>query len=123
MMSGDKYPSLSAFFPAYNDAPSLPSLISTTFAVLEEHVEDYEVIVVNDGSRDGTGRVLEHLRALHGPRLRVITHPQNRGYGAALRSGFAAARKQLVFYTDGDGQYDVRELPALLAQLGRTRGS
>jgi glycosyltransferase involved in cell wall biosynthesis len=122
MMSGDKYPSLSAFFPAYNDAPSLPSLISSTFAVLEEHVEDYEVIVVNDGSRDDTGRVLEQLRALHGPRLRVITHPQNRGYGAALRSGFAAARKHLIFYTDGDGQYDVSELPALLARLGPYTG-
>lgn len=122
MMSGDKYPSLSAFFPAYNDAPSLPSLISSMFAVLEEHVEDYEVIVVNDGSKDDTGRVLDQLRTLHGPRLRVITHPQNRGYGAALRSGFAAARKQLVFYTDGDGQYDVHELPVLLAQLGPYTG-
>ena len=122
MMSGDKYPSLSVFFPAYNDAPSLPALISSTFAVLEEHVEDYEVIVVNDGSQDDTGRVLEQLRALHGPRLRVITHLQNRGYGAALRSGFAAARKHLVFYTDGDGQYDVRELPALLARLGPYTG-
>jgi glycosyltransferase involved in cell wall biosynthesis len=109
-----KFPSLSVFFPAYNDAPSLPPLIRRTFAVLQEHVEDYEVIVVNDGSRDKTGEVLEQLSAEFSPRLRVVTHPENRGYGGALRSGFAAARKECVFYTDGDGQYDVSELPGLL---------
>jgi len=106
------------FFPAYNDAPSLPALIGKTFAVLERHVADYEVIVVNDGSRDNTGRVLEELQRQYGSRLRVITHPSNRGYGGALRSGLEAARKEWVFYTDGDGQYDVGELPSLLAHAG-----
>jgi glycosyltransferase involved in cell wall biosynthesis len=106
------------FFPAYNDAPALPALISSTFAVLERHVDEYEVIVVNDGSRDNTGRVLEELQGQYGSRLRVITHPHNRGYGGALRSGLEAARKEWVFYTDGDGQYDVRELPGLLAHAG-----
>jgi glycosyltransferase involved in cell wall biosynthesis len=109
-----KFPSLSVFFPAYNDAPSLPKLIAKTFAALEQYVEDYEVIVINDGSRDNTGAVLEELRVSHEPYMRVITHEQNRGYGGALRSGFAAARKTWVFYTDGDGQYDVSELPRLL---------
>ena len=106
--------SLSVFFPAYNDAPSLPNLISKTFAVLTRHVADFEVIVVNDGSADATGLVLESLVAEFGPRLRVITHPENRGYGAALRTGFAASTNEFVFYTDGDGQYDVADLPALL---------
>jgi len=110
-----KFRSLSVFFPAYNDAPSLPALISTTFTVLERHAEDYEVIVVDDGSRDATAAVLEGLRARYVPFLRVVTHPQNRGYGGALRSGFAAATREWVFYTDGDGQYDVNELPRLLA--------
>lgn len=105
---------LSVFFPAYNDAPSLPGLITKTFEVLEEHVSEFEVIVVNDGSADRTGAVLAELRVVHGPRLRIVTHPENRGYGGALRSGFAAATKDFVFYTDGDGQYDVGELPALL---------
>lgn len=109
--------SISVFFPAYNDAPSLPSLIGNTFAVLREHVEDYEVIVVNDGSFDETGKVLEDLRQKYEPHLRVVTHPENRGYGGALRSGFAAATRELVFYTDGDGQYDVKELPKLLALM------
>jgi glycosyltransferase involved in cell wall biosynthesis len=91
----------------------LPSLISRTFAILEDIVDDYEVIVVNDGSWDDTGRVLEELQGKYS-RLRVITHTANRGYGGALRSGFAAATKEYVFYTDGDGQYDVGELPLLL---------
>jgi glycosyltransferase involved in cell wall biosynthesis len=113
---------LSVFFPAYNDAPSLPRLIADTFAVLEEHVEDYEVIVVNDGSRDATASVLADLCSRHAPFMRVITHPENRGYGGALRSGFAAAKKEFVFYTDGDGQYDVSELPALLGLMGPRTG-
>jgi glycosyltransferase involved in cell wall biosynthesis len=108
---------VSVFFPAYNDAPSLPSLISKTFAVLEEHVEDFEVIVVNDGSYDNTAEVLAALAAQYGARMRVITHEVNRGYGGALRSGFAAATKDFVFYTDGDGQYDVGELPKLLERM------
>jgi glycosyltransferase involved in cell wall biosynthesis len=109
-----KFPSLSVFFPAYNDAPSLPGLIGATFEILREYVEDYEVVVINDGSYDNTGEVLEELRAKYMPCLRVITHEQNRGYGGALQSGFASAKKEFVFYTDGDGQYDVRELPRLL---------
>ena len=116
------FPSLSVFFPAYNDAPSLPGLLAKTFAALEAHVADFEVIVVNDGSHDDTPRVLEGLRAQYGPRLRVVTHEQNRGYGGALRSGFASASKQYVFYTDGDSQYDVAELPRLLAMVGPNTG-
>lgn len=105
---------LSVFFPAYNDAPSLPGLLAKTFETLHRLVDDFEVIVVNDGSADDTGAVLEQLRARYHPHLRVVTHPVNRGYGAALRSGFEAATKEFVFYTDGDGQYDPRELELLL---------
>lgn len=108
---------ISVFFPAYNDAPSLPGLLATTFRTLEQCASLYEVIVVNDGSRDNTGEVLEELRRQYGERLRIVTHPVNRGYGGALRSGFAAARFPLVFYTDGDGQYDPGELPKLLALM------
>ncbi|MCX6593643.1 MAG: glycosyltransferase family 2 protein [Acidobacteria bacterium] len=109
--------SISAFFPAYNDAPSLPALIGKTFDVLRATGRDFEVIVVNDGSHDNTGDVLLQLQQQHGAQLRIVTHPQNRGYGGALRSGFASATKDLVFYTDGDGQYDVGELPKLLAEM------
>lgn len=116
------FPSLSVFFPAYNDAPSLPGLLATTFATLEAHVVDYEVIVVNDGSYDDTAGVLEQLRGRYGARLRVITHPANRGYGGALRSGFEAATREFVFYTDGDSQYDVEELPRLLELTSPSTG-
>jgi glycosyltransferase involved in cell wall biosynthesis len=109
-----KFPSLSVFFPAYNDAPSLPGLIHKTFAVLQRCVDDYEVIVVNDGSQDNTGQVLEELRREFAPRMRVVTHPENRGYGGALRTGFESSTRDFVFYTDGDSQYDVEELPRLL---------
>jgi hypothetical protein len=108
---------LSVFFPAYNDAPSLPGLLATTFDTLDQHVADYEVIVVNDGSADDTASVLQALEREYHPRLRVITHPQNRGYGAALRTGLAAACKPYIFYTDGDGQYDPAELPRLLEAM------
>ena len=94
--------SLSVFFPAYNDAPSLPRLLARTFEVLRERVPDHEVIVVNDGSRDGTAAVLEQLRRQYEPHLKVVTHEKNRGYGGALRSGFEAATRDFVFYTDGD---------------------
>lgn len=112
-----RFPSLSVFFPAYNDAPSLPGLLAKTFAALEANVADYEVIVVNDGSYDDTAKVLEELRRQYQPYLRVVTHEQNRGYGGALRSGFSSATKEFVFYTDGDGQYDAGELPKLLALM------
>jgi len=108
---------LSVFFPAYNDAPSLPALIGNAFRVLESCVEDFEIVVVNDGSHDHTGQVLAELRYQYGPLLRVITHAVNRGYGGALRSGFENVGKEWVFYTDGDGQYDVAELPNLLAKV------
>ena len=121
-MPAAKFPSLSVFYPAYNDAPSLPTLLAKTFDVLREHVADYEVIVVNDGSRDQTAQVLERLRVRYAPHLRVITHPENLGYGGALRSGFRAATREFVFYTDGDGQYDPGELPSLLALAGPSTG-
>ncbi|MGH9662449.1 MAG: glycosyltransferase family 2 protein [Bryobacteraceae bacterium] len=109
--------SLSVFFPAYNDAASLPALVEKAFAVLRPRAGDFEVIIVNDGSHDNTAQVIEELQHRFGDCLRVVTHPVNRGYGGALRSGFAAARKDLVFYTDGDGQYDVGELPRLLERM------
>ena len=105
---------LTIFFPAYNDAGTIPSLVICAVMTARELTDDFEVVVVNDGSRDGTGQVLEELSRMC-PALRVVTHPQNRGYGAALRTGFASATKEFVFYTDGDAQYDPRELADLWA--------
>ena len=102
-------PSLSIFFPAYNDAGTIASLALVAHMTAQKITSDYEVIVVNDCSPDHTGELLEEM-AKSFPWLRVVHHPANRGYGGALRSGFAAATKDLVFYTDGDAQYDPREL-------------
>jgi glycosyltransferase involved in cell wall biosynthesis len=104
--------SISVFFPAYNDEMTIAALVSDALAVLPALTDDYEVLVVNDGSSDNTGVVLDEL-ARKNPQVRVIHHETNRGYGGALRTGFTHATKGLIFYTDGDGQYDVRELASL----------
>jgi len=109
--------SISIFFPAYNDEATIARLVTNALAVLPELTGDFEVIVINDGSTDGTALVLEDLACRFPGHVRVVHHPQNRGYGAALRSGFLHAHKDLVFYTDGDGQYDVREITRLHALL------
>ena len=122
-MAGDsrsqkgKKESISAFFPAYNDAATIADLSTTALNVLSTFTDDYEVLVINDGSVDETGKILERL-AKQNPRIRVIHHKSNQGYGAALRTGFNNASKDLIFYTDGDGQYDVRELALLHPLLG-----
>ena len=112
-----KLESISVFFPAYNDQETIGGLVEKAFHVLAGTGREFEVLVVDDGSRDQTPTVLERLRSRYGDQFRVVRHPVNRGYGAALRSGIGAARKDLVFYTDGDGQYDPAELSALLARL------
>ncbi|HJO39544.1 MAG: glycosyltransferase family 2 protein [Vicinamibacterales bacterium] len=108
--------SLSVFFPAYNDGGTIASMVVAAVTTARQLTSDYEVIVVNDGSADSTREVLEELARVY-PTVRVIHHPENGGYGAALRSGFAAAAKDLIFYTDGDAQYDPREMTALWAEL------
>jgi len=109
--------SISAFFPAYNDAGSIGKLIRTVASLLPKLTDDYEIVVVNDGSADGTGDLLNRL-AHEYPFLKVIHHGVNRGYGAALITGFSNCSKDLIFYTDGDGQYDIEELPRLWHAFG-----
>jgi glycosyltransferase involved in cell wall biosynthesis len=109
-------PSISAFFPDYNDAGTIASMVVTADRTLRELTDDYEIIVVNDASTDHSAEVLADLQTRY-PRLRVVTHTQNRGYGGALRSGFANATKELVCYTDGDAQYDPREFRLLVENL------
>jgi len=110
-------PGLSIFFPAYNDAGTIASLALVAHMTARELTDDYEVIVVDDGSPDHTGVLLDEMTRCF-PWLKVVHHEKNRGYGGALRTGFATASKELVFYTDGDAQYDPRELTRLWTALG-----
>ncbi len=107
---------LSVFFPAYNDGGTIPSMVLTAQIAARAITDNYEIIVVNDGSQDHTPLVLAELEKQI-PQLRVIHHPQNQGYGAALRTGFASATKEWVFYTDGDAQYNPLELHLLVEAL------
>jgi glycosyltransferase involved in cell wall biosynthesis len=117
MIVASPVPSLSVFFPAYNDGGTIASLVIQAVHAASKLTSDYEVIVVNDGSADWTGTIAAELCVLY-PRVRVVTHERNRGYGGALQSGFASATKDLVFYTDGDAQYDPTEMAALWGALG-----
>ena len=109
-------PGLSVFFPAYNDSGTIASLVITALQAARRLTPDFEVIVVNDGSADATGHIADELARTY-PEVRVVHHPRNRGYGGALRTGFATATRDLVFYTDGDAQYDPAEMEALWVAL------
>lgn len=107
-------PSISIFFPCYNDAGTISAMVIRALQTVREITDDYEVIVVNDGSQDDSLQILGELSCFLPSEFRVVNHPKNTGYGGVLRAGIAAAKKDWIFYTDGDAQYDAREL-ALLA--------
>ena len=108
--------SLSVVLPAYNEEAVIARTVEGVDEVVSRLADDYEIIVVNDGSRDRTAERLAELRERF-PMLRVETHPENCGYGSALATGFSAARKELIFLTDGDKQFDVAELAGFLPEM------
>lgn len=111
--------SLSVFFPVYNEERNLPAAVAATLQTLKgsPYIRTFEIIVVNDGSTDGSARIADSL-AQQEPAVRVVHHPQNMGYGQALKTGIAAARLDYIFFTDADLQFDIVELNALLAHVG-----
>lgn len=106
-------PSISAVLPAYNEEGIIADTVRSVAAVLQRIADDYEIIVVNDGSGDRTEQIVLGL-AVQNPAVRCISHPTNQGYGAALSTGFSATTRDLIFLTDGDKQFDVRELAGFL---------
>jgi glycosyltransferase involved in cell wall biosynthesis len=112
----DKPAGLSVFFPAYNDSGTIASMVIRAVQAASDLTSDYEIIVVNDGSVDATPQILDELARTY-PRVRVVHHQKNRGYGGALQTGFRSATKELIFYTDGDAQYDPAELADLWAKM------
>ncbi|HDQ25821.1 MAG TPA: glycosyltransferase family 2 protein [bacterium] len=109
---------ISAFFPAYNEAQNVGGLAVKTSKVLSGLCDEYEVIVVNDGSKDNTIEVVEAVMKSD-PSVKLINHEKNKGYGGAVRTGLSAAKYEWVFFTDGDGQFDVAEIP-LLVELSKS---
>jgi len=105
---------LSLFFPCHNEAENLEALVADALAALPALATTYEVILVDDGSRDDTAGVAERLVQRHGGVVRLVRHDVNRGYGGALRSGFAAARYSHLAYTDGDRQFRIADLARLV---------
>jgi glycosyltransferase involved in cell wall biosynthesis len=107
---------LSVFFPAYNDSGTIASMVIRAVQAAAKLTADYEIIVVDDGSSDATAQIADELAEKY-PHVRVVHHPTNRGYGGALQTGFRSATKELIFYTDGDAQYDPAEMADLWQKL------
>jgi glycosyltransferase involved in cell wall biosynthesis len=110
--------SISVFFPCYNEQDNVERTVQNALDVLENLDADFEVIIVDDGSRDDTAKIADEI-AVRNDRVKVVHHQTNLGYGAALKSGFKEATKELVFYTDGDGQFDINEMPPLLPLMAK----
>jgi glycosyltransferase involved in cell wall biosynthesis len=117
MPAPDTTPGLTVFFPAYNDSGTIASMVVSAVLAAGRLTSDFEVLVINDGSRDATPLIIDELARVY-PQVRAIHHPGNRGYGGALRTGFAEATKEWIFYTDGDAQYDPWEMAELWAKRG-----
>ena len=117
LMSPPRVARLSYFFPAHNEEANLAGLVEEALTTLPSLAETFEIIAVDDGSRDRTGAIADELTAAHPGVVRAVHHPTNLGYGAALRSGFGAARYELVAFTDGDRQFRVEDLGRLTTRL------
>ena len=109
-------PGLSVFFPAYNDSGTIASLVIAAHRAAKALTPNFEILIINDGSADSTAAIADELARTY-PEVRAIHHAKNRGYGGALRTGFAEASKDVIFYTDGDAQYDPAELALLWPHL------
>jgi glycosyltransferase involved in cell wall biosynthesis len=112
-----RLPSLTIFFPCYNDGGTIATMIVRGMQVGPTVADDFEILVVNDGSEDDSALVLEEMARLYPGHVRLIHEARPSGYGGVLRIGFASARKDWIFYTDGDAQYDPRELTVLVKAL------
>ncbi len=113
---------LSYFFPAHDEAENIEALVDEALVELSNLADRFEIIAVDDGSTDGTAEIADRLAAAHPDVVRVVHHPTNLGYGSAVRSGLAAARFDLVCFTDGDRQFRIADLDRLLARLARPVG-
>ncbi len=113
-----KKPTISGFFPFLNDWGTIGSLVTSLDVVLQKETSDYEIIIVDDGSDEKSKEILKMLKKKFS-KLRLITHQKNRGYGGAIKSGIANSKMEWIFYTDGDAQYDPRDVKLLIKKIGK----
>lgn len=120
-MSKILIPELSVFYPCYNEEKNIKKTVDKTVPVLNKIAKKWEIILINDGSKDNTASVLESIKKEYLPNIKVITHNPNRGYGAALKSGLYNAKYQWITFTDSDGQFDFSEIVNLLDKQQKTQ--
>lgn len=122
-MSKILIPELSVFYPCYNEEKNIKKTVDKTVPVLNKIAKKWEIILINDGSKDNTASVLESIKKEYSPNIKVITHNPNRGYGAALKSGLYNAKYQWITFTDSDGQFDFSEIVNLLDKQQKTQAN
>lgn len=110
------YPSISIFFPAFNEESNIRKTAAAADLFASKAFNDYEIIIIDDGSSDATPQIIDEL-AKGNRNIKAVHHLRNKGYGAAIRSGFANSSRELIFFTDGDGQFDISEIGKMLPLL------
>jgi glycosyltransferase involved in cell wall biosynthesis len=111
---------LSVFFPCYNEEKNIKNTVSKTVPVLQKIAAKWEIILINDGSKDNTGKVLEEIKKQYPGQIKIITHNPNRGYGGALKSGLYNSQYQWIAFTDSDGQFDFTEITKFIEKQQKT---
>ena len=117
-MANPKLEELSVFFPFYNEEANIAAQTKQALKIIPQFAEKFEIILVNDGSADKTGQIGQKLAADH-PNVVLVSHSKNRGYGGALKSGFRKAKYEWIFFSDGDRQFDLKEIGRLLPLTSR----
>jgi len=112
---------LSVFFPCYNEAKNIRNTIDKALPIIEKIAKKWEIIIIDDGSTDNTGKIIRQIQKKHPKRIKIITHRPNRGYGAAFKSGFYASRYQWITFTDADGQFDFNDIHRLIKKQQQTK--
>lgn len=112
---------LSVFFPCYNEEKNITNTINKTIPVLQKNAQKWEIILINDGSKDNTAKILEEIKKKYPNQIKIITHNPNRGYGAALKSGLYNAKYSWIAFTDSDGQFDFSEITKFIKKQQSTK--
>ena len=112
---------LSVFFPCYNEEKNIENTVSKTIPILNKIAKKWEIILINDGSKDNTAKVLQKIKNQYPRQVKIITHNPNRGYGAALKSGLYNSKYQWIAFTDSDGQFDFSEIKKLIKKQQSTK--